>query len=257
MIQILLFFTAYTEACVYSQSHWLSNASEPWPTSLYPLNQPLCGISWYTLMHLNTSQVRETGSTYFLLAFHQLCTAVLNVDISSTSSSIPSDVSLSINVIYDSMQRYCTNMSGWVLESQKDNVLAGHLSRLIQFNHAGAPCDPISALPFSFTQSPQLFFLGYNETEQSEAKRQAEVIQHIYKVQTLLAVFSTMALFLIFIQIIYIVMLKNMRREYSCCKEYTEVGFYDVSGADDFVINGSGEECVELDSPRNHKEKSQ
>lgn len=252
---LLLLSVTGSYACVYSQSYWLSNASHPWPTNVYPLNQPLCGLSWHTLMHLNTSQVKDSRSTYWLLAFHQLCTAVLNLQTkqeASSSSPLPSSVTLSTRFIFDSMQRQCRNMSGWVQESQRDEIIAAHLSRIIQFNHAGQPCDPMSVLPFSFTQQPQLFFLGYNESEQSEAKRQAEVINHIYKVQTILVIFCSLAVLIIVLLGIRVIMLKNMRREYSCCRDTVEVGFYNASGIDedDFEVVGQ-----ESDSPRFSKEK--
>lgn len=254
LILFLFYIITESEACVYSQSYWLGNVSEPWPSDVYPLNQAVCGLSWRTLMHLNTSQVRDSGATYWLLAFHQLCTAALNLHTQEASSSaVPSSVSLSINVIFDSMQRHCASMSAWVVENEQDTVLSTHLRRLIQFNHAGTPCDSTAALAFSFTQSPQLFFLGYNESEQNEAKRQAEVIHHVFKVQTILATFSGFAAFLVVpMLVIYIVMLKNTRREYSCCRDTTEVGYYDASGADDFNINDD----QELDTIRHVKEKT-
>lgn len=229
-----------TSACVYSQSYWLSNASEPWPETEYPFNKPLCGVSWRTLMHLNTSQVKDAGATHWLLAFHQLCTAILNMQQQQPSSIIPSSTVLSSLVILDSMERKCDNMSGWVLENAQDAVLSAHLRKLIEFNHAGEPCDPVSALPFSFTQSPQLFFLGYNETEQGEAKRQAELTQQFYKIQTILTVSSALSLSSVIALGIYCIMLRKRSRSYFCCREKSDCSLegesYSVSGIDDTLM---------------------
>ena len=247
----LLFLFTFTDAyCVYSQSHWLSSASEPWPVT----TETLCGVPWQTLMRINTSQVKNIGAVYWIIDFHQLCTAVLNLhsEETTTSAVLPSSVALATTIVADSMARWCDNMSGWVEETRRDTVLAGHLYEIIEFNHVGTPCDPISALPFSFTQSPQLFFLGYNDTEESEAARQIAVINHIYKIQTVLVVFSTLSFFLIVVLSIYVIMLMNKRRVYWCCssvgQEEEMFTSYVLSGVDEDASHG--EAGSDMDSPR-------
>lgn len=230
-----------------------------------PLNQLLCGVSWQTLMYLNTSQVRESGSTQWLLAFHQLCTAALNLRTQQSSSSvIPSGVTLAVNAVYDSMERRCGNLSGWVTEQAQDSVLSAHLRTIMQYNHGDEACNPTNSQPFSFTQSPQLFFMGYNETEEEEASRQAEVMAHIYKIQGSLVVYSSLATFFIIpALVIYIIMLRNKRREYSWFKATEENTVYNVSGVDETITLDTEEDDAhdsndfEPSSPRLAKQKDQ
>lgn len=233
LLVIILLLNLYNiEACVYSQSYWLSNVSEPWPlTSSSLLSQPLCGISWYKLMHLNTSQTRDAGSMHFLLGFHQLCTACLNMCIDDNSGSVlPSSVSLATVVIFDSMQRYCHNLQGWVDEVAQDRILSNNLKILVEYNHGENVCDPVL---FSFTHEPQLFFLSYNETEQGEAIRRAIAIQELYRTHTFLTVFSCFSAFLIIPGLVlYIIMIHNKRRQYTLFKSATEIDTYDASGTD-------------------------
>lgn len=265
---LLVSIVSTSQACVYSQSYWLSNASLPWPMDTAPLNQPLCGVTWQTLMYLNTSQVRESGSTQWLLAFHQLCTAALNLRTQQQSSSlIPSSVTLSVNAVYDSMERRCDNLSGWVAEQEQDTVLSAHLRTIMQYNHGGEACNPTNSLPFSFTQSPQLFFMGYNETEEEEASRQAEVMAHIYKIQGSMVVYSSLVTFFIIPALaIYIIILRNKRREYSWFMASEESTVYNVSGVDDNVIldtedddddDANHSNDFEPSSPRPVKQKDQ
>lgn len=237
---LLLVLVTATQPCVYSQSYWLSNASQPWPMDTSPLNQPLCGVDWPTLMRLNTSQARETAATQWLLAFHQLCTAALNLRSQepSSSSSMPSGVRLSVLAVFDSMERWCDNMSGWVIEVTQDNVLGAHLRTLIQYNHGGVACN---TLPFSFTQSPQLFFMGYNVTAQDEAARQAELMAHIYKIQSMGVIYASfLTIFVIPSLAIYIVMLRNKKREYTWFKTKEESTIYSVNGDDGDDDDGGG-----------------
>lgn len=239
---LLLTGEAAATGCVYSQSYWLSNASNPWPMDTSPLNQPLCGVDWQTLMLLNTSQVRETGATQWLLAFHQLCTAALNLRSQQGGGGgggggMPSGVALSVLAVFDSMERWCDNMSGWVLEEAEDSVLGAHLRTLMQYNHGGVACNPTNTLPFSFTQQPQLFFMGYNTTAEEEEAHQAEVMAHIYKIQSAGVVYASfITIFVIPALAIYIVMLRNKRREYSWFKANEENTVYSVSGPDDEVM---------------------
>lgn len=235
--------------CIHTQSYWLSNASVPWPSNP-PLNQPLCGLSWSALMHLNASQVRDTASLRWLLAFHQLCTATLNLQTQSdTTSSLPSSVALSITVVFDSMQRQCDNLASWATASIQDGVLAGHLLTLMTYNHGSTPCKPPNALPFSFTQSPQLFFLDYNETHED----QAELVAHTYRIQTFLIIFSVFTAFLVIPGLIlYIIMLRNRKRDYSCFSIADLSHTLDASGTD--VHSFSGEEEYEFTVPVKEKE---
>lgn len=224
---LLALLALVSEACIYSQSYWLSNVSEPWPTSPL-LSQPLCGLSWYKLMHLNTSQTREEGPMHYLLAFHQLCTACLNMcKEESGGSFLPSSVKLSIAVIFDSMQRYCDNMQGWVREVERDSVLAANLKTLIVYNHGENVCDPVL---FSFSYEPQLFFLGYNETQKSEMARQVEEREGLYRRQSLLTLSFTVAVFVILALIIYAIMLYNRKRDYTFFRTSHESETFCASG---------------------------
>jgi len=261
---LLICLVSPGQTCVYSQSYWLSNASNPWPVDTAPLNLPLCGVAWQTLMYLNTSQVRESGSTQWLLAFHQLCTAALNLRVQQQqqSSLIPSSVALSITAVYDSMERRCDNLSGWVTEQEQDAVLGAHLRTIMQYNHGGEACNPTNSLPFSFTQSPQLFFMGYNETEEEETSRQAEVMAHIYKIQGSMVVYSSFITFFVMPALmIYIIMLRNKRREYSWFMASEESTVYNVSGVDDNIIldDDTADEGNDFEpsSPRLVKQKDQ
>ena len=244
-----------TDACVYSQSYWLSDASKPWPTAAI-LNQSLCGLSWHTLMHLNTSQTREPGAMHWLLAFHQLCTACLNhckeEETQPTPPLLPSSITLSIEVIFDSMQRSCHDMYRWTQEVARDQVLSGNLKRLIEYNHGAKVCKPVL---FSFTYEPQLFFLGYNETEQSETLRQATERQRLYKTQTVLGAFLVCAILLIVGLVLYIIIIHKKRRDYSFFRAATEPETYNASGCDQNVIieeeeHGSFEDIDFSASPR-------
>lgn len=210
-------------------------------------------------MYLNTSQVREAAATQWLLAFHQLCTAALNLRMEQASSTslLPSSVALSVSTVFDSMQRKCDNLTGWVLEQTQDTVLASHLRAIMAYNHGGAACKLTDALPFSFTQSPQLFFRGYNETEEEEAARQAAVMAHIYKIQGGLVVCMTILVFIVFALLIYIVMIRNKRREYSCFKATEENIVYSVSGAEDIKIEDSESDSYEQGYTHAPKQKDQ
>lgn len=234
-----------SDACVYSQSYWLSKASEPWPSAPM-LNQSLCGISWYSLMHLNTSQTREQGPMHWLLAFHQLCTACLNLckeqeieGHDTTTSLLPSGVALSIEVIFDSMQRSCQDMLKWTNEVATDSVLSGNLKRLIAYNHGPKVCSPVL---FSFTQEPQLFFLGYNETEQRESQRHTTEHQHLYRTQSVLGGLLGCAILLILALVLYIIIIHKRRREYSLFKTATEPETYNASGCEHTSITNNDDD---------------
>ena len=244
-------------SCIYSQSHWLRNISEPWPTTPL-LNQSLCGVSWYALMHLNTSQTRDGAAMHWLIAFHQLCTAVLNVNLLQEGTSpqgntgqLPSPLALAIDVIFDSMQRYCDNLAGWISAVNQDTVLQHNLATIVRYNHGSNVCEPVS---FLFTQEPQLFFLDYNDTEQAEMMRQANVMKHLYRIQMWLILFSCLSGFLVIpALVIYIIMIRNEKREYFFFRP-TEAETYNASGGEGNMQEISYEEELE-DSPRSTKEK--
>jgi len=239
-LTLLIFNTL--DACVHTQSYWLSNSSEPWPSSPL-LNQPLCGLSWYQLMHLNTSHTREPGPMHWLLAFHQLCTAHLNlcIEAGQASSGLRSSVALSIDVVFDSMQRYCDDLYAWTNQVVQDQILAGNLRRIIEYNHASKVCNPIL---FSFTHEPQLFFTGYNETEQEETRRLQNERQHIYNVNTALSIFLGCAILLIIGMGLHIIVIYRKRRQYSLFKSAVESETYNASGCEQHDLDDSE---IELD----------
>lgn len=194
-------------------------------------------------MHFNTSQTREPGAMHWLLAFHQLCTARLNLCIEEEESGqqgllLPSSLALSIEVIFDSMQRYCDDMYVWTQQVAQDKVLSGNLKKLIEYNHGPRVCKPVL---FSFTHEPQLFFMGYNETEQSESERQATERQRLYNIQTGMGVCLVGAILLIIALSGYILLIYKKKREYSVWKTATEPETYNASGCDHNIAMNDGD----------------
>jgi len=183
-------------------------------------------------MHLNTSQTREQGPMHWLLAFHQLCTACLNMCVEESAgdgSGLRSSVGFAIEFIFDSMQRSCDDMYGWTQEVARDQVLAGNLRRIIEYNHGSRVCKPVL---FSFTHEPQLFFRNYNESEQEETLRQANERQHMYKVNAVLSILLGGAVLLIIALGLWVILIYRRRRSYSLFKAATEPETYDASGCD-------------------------
>jgi hypothetical protein len=258
MLFFLLFLTITWghETCIHTQGYWLSNASLPWPLSPFTnrslQESTLCGISWSTLMFLNASQAHDPNALEWLLAFHQLCTATLNwyERPPNTTSILATDVELAIDFIHDSMQRRCDNITSWTLAYHMDSVLRSKMNILVRYNHLNKVCENAQqdSLAFAFEDAPELFIINYtNDT----ARHEAEVLTHLYKIQTLLVIFALVVGFVcIPLLFVYILMLRNQKREYSLFPTTTEMHTFNASGGDEGNVN-----LTDTDEEENAKTK--
>jgi len=202
--------------CVYSQFYWLRQPLSAWPAPLQ--SQTMCGAPWYSVLQTELYQLPNASQRPWLLAFHLMCTAALNAQ----PASAYGNVTLEIATLTDSLERSCESASNWTLGTRAQSAL-DHLSAFSrgQLLPLYPPCGNEFAnltTTFSFANVSDLFLitLPNNETVPAGSPFFDEMIVHVYKIQTLLIVFTVLtALCIVPVLIMYVLFLKNKKRDYA------------------------------------------
>lgn len=214
MFFVFISFVYTISACFYSPSHWLSDASLPWPEQLHEAS--LCGVSYHHLLHLNISKSASDDALYWLLVFRQLCVAKLNIltSVASSSPEIPTPLELSIAYLLDGMAHRCDNLSHYIEETRADGVMREHLTLVLDTVRRIKTCETLDTKVFAFDDAPQLFFLDYNES--ALIRENQATLGYTYKIVNFLIGALVIAYFLIIPGLfIMVLMLRDRRRAYS------------------------------------------
>jgi hypothetical protein len=208
----LLLFVYSLQCCVHNQYYWLGQSALAWPTmanSVSPATLSMCGSQWYDLMQWNASQVSDSYLQYWLISFHQVCTATLNQEVDVIVSK---EVAIAIGFVRDSMERKCQNLTDWAVSALSDNQTQNALQTLINYNTESTCETGLTQNLFSFANSPELFVVDYNAT----ALAMRDLTQYIAKLTTIMTIYSiVMIILLVIIVIIFIVVYKNKKREWA------------------------------------------
>lgn len=208
----LLLFVYSLQCCVHNQYYWLGQTALAWPTmanSVSPATLSMCGSQWYDLMQWNASQVSDSYLQYWLISFHQVCTATLNQEVDVIVSK---EVAIAIGFVRDSMERKCQNLTDWAVSALSDNQTQNALQTLINYNTESTCETGLTRNLFSFANSPELFVVDYNAT----ALAMRDLAQYILKLTTIITIYTiVMIILLVIIVIIFVVVYKNKKREWA------------------------------------------
>ncbi len=210
----LLLFTLFLvsfQSCVHNQYYWLGQASFSWPAldnDVSPASLSMCGSQWYDLMQRNASQVTDSNLQYWLMSFHQVCTATLNLAVDAIVSK---QVAIATALVRDSMERSCDNLVDWTIRALADNQTQSALQTLIGYNSESTCEKDLTSSLFSFSTAPELFVVDYNAT----ALEMRELGQRVVKMTSILTTYTVVMslLFAMLVVIMYLVY-KSKKREY-------------------------------------------
>lgn len=249
---VILFIITLTDAyCTYTQNYWLT---QPNAWSLLEAsssqNWTLCNTQWYSLMSLDTLQLRDFGSAYFLMNFHQVCTTTLNIALiestydSNLSEMNPLDeyynvshISASMAILLDSLQRGCQNATQWSQEAIQDPLIGGLYRTLSAFNDGisqpGSCSDEFSLVqPFSLQNTTSLFTGDF-----TIYPFDINLVTKIYHTQTGLFIVSALAYLFILPLLAFYISLLYSGRTCICINRLITEEIYEMKQFDDIVAS--------------------
>lgn len=152
-------------ACnLYTQQYWRDAAQ--WPDSVQDAR--MCGTRWHELMRLETHQMTSEADALWLLGFHQLCQAQLNV-LALPARARAWQINASLLFVGDAMERQCGALADWLAYyGAADGLYREHLARLAVFNRyitAEAACDADNVTRFAFTGAAAALFVTSGERD--------------------------------------------------------------------------------------------
>lgn len=128
---LLLLLCHFASSCTYSQRHWCLNTTT-WPID----NATLCGVAWRTIMAIDTYRMAIPVNQYWVAASHAYITTRLNQAIAPANTTT-ADVSVSLMWLGDSLERVCSNLSEWPLDSSAFYAL----ETLRRYNTGNTTCS--------------------------------------------------------------------------------------------------------------------
>lgn len=194
------------------QRYWALNTTE-WPTT----TSSLCGVSWRSIINIETSRMANPLNQYWVIAAHQYITANLNKLATPTNNT---RVEATILWLGDSLERVCPALSTW----QVTPIAYTMIESLRQYNNEcgdeTGTNNTVEALYYIY--AADTLVIPQNETLEANKTLIYSLLMDEYRFRQFTVGGSALALTGIPILICIIVLIKNKRFRYHLRRKKTK-----------------------------------